>query len=239
MIFFTVHRCASRYVTNILKKLVEESDMCHVDIGGYLWNGGIIYTEPQNIYRKFGYLYGPFYGMDKEELIIPIENLDDFKILYMLRDPRDVLTSYYFHWGYELYSNPAVEDYLKVRSEETLAMTIDEWVLEKFPLFLERYKTYLEKFNNKPGILFIKYEDMLEDFDNWLNNIIRFIDVNVKKGTIESIKRKANFKVDKEDVKAHKRQVIPGDHKRKLKKETINILNSQFNKILDELDYKK
>ncbi len=78
---------------------------------------------------------------------------------------------------------------------------------------------------------------MVNDFSNWVCNLSEFTDLNVKKETIESVIRTANFNVDREDVTSHKRQITPGDHKRKLKKETINILNSQFLEILDVLNY--
>lgn len=239
ILFFTVHRCASRYVTNILKKFAQDSDVTHIDIEGYFWRGGKLCTSPQKIYEKFGYIYSPFYGMDKEELTMPIPNLDDFKIILMLRDPRDVLTSYYFHHAFDPYHNPAQQEYIIARSMEAVSKSIDEWVLEKTAVFLERYKTYCEKLKNKPNVLFLKYEDMVKDFNQWLYNLRKFTGLNLKKETVESIIKKANFSVDKENVKVHKRQVTPGDHKRKLKKETINILNSQYSKILDILNYER
>lgn len=47
----------------------------------------------------------------------------------------------------------------------------------------------------------------------------------------------ANFSVAREDLNSHKRQVQPGYHKRKLKPETIEILNDRFAEILETLGY--
>ena len=80
---------------------------------------------------------------------------------------------------------------------------------------------------------------MVHDFSKWLNQLLIFTGLNVRKETLESIIEKANFNVDKENVKAHKRQVTPGDHKKKLKPDTINILNARFSEILDVLEYEK
>lgn len=237
ILFFTVHRCASRYVTGILKKLAKDSGMIYADIEGYLWRGGKINSKKREIYKKYGYFFGPFYGLDEDQFTLPVPHLDDFKILLMLRDPRDVLTSYYFHHAYHIYSNPAKTEFILSRSRATLVRTIDEWVLEMAPAFLNRYKLYFESLKGKHNCLLSKYEDMVNDFNTWLLKIIEFVNLDIKNKTIESILNQANFKVEKEDVKKHKRQVEPGDHKRKLKKDTIKILNSQFEEILNVLNY--
>lgn len=48
---------------------------------------------------------------------------------------------------------------------------------------------------------------------------------------------KADFQVQDEDVYRHKRQVMPGDHTRKLQPQTIAALNQQFANILQTLGY--
>jgi len=211
--------------------------MTQIQLGAYLWNGGEIYEGSTDVYKKSGYMYGPFYGMDQEELTLPISNLDDFKIFLMLRDPRDVLTSYYLYQAYSSYENPAKQEFLMARNKEVQAKSIDTWVLEKAPLFKARYEDYFEKLYGKPNVLFLKYEDMIADFEPWLAQLIDFSGLNLSKETIESIKKTANFNVDKEDRKSHKRQVTPGDHKRKLKDETINLLNAEFKEILVGFQY--
>ena len=234
---FTVHRCASQFILKIFKIIEKHSDMTQIQLEAYLWNGGQIVKESKDIYKKFGYLYGPYYGMDKEELTLPISNLDDFKIFLMLRDPRDVLTSYYWYQAYSSYESPAKQEFLMARNKEVQAQSIDTWVLEKAPVFKARYEEYSEKFHGKPNVLFLKYEDMVADFEPWLSRLIEFTGLNLGEKTIELIKSTANFNVDKEDRKSHKRQVTPGDYKRKLKEETIQVLNAEFEKILERFQY--
>jgi hypothetical protein len=59
----------------------------------------------------------------------------------------------------------------------------------------------------------------------------------VDPGLIAQIKAGADFKVSSEDIYKHKRQVTPGDHKRKLKPETIDILNQKTAEVLKLYDY--
>jgi len=80
---------------------------------------------------------------------------------------------------------------------------------------------------------------MLNNFGNFLDNLIRFINLDVPKSTVEAIIKEASFSVKKEDPASHKRQVLPGDHVRKLKRETVAFLNLEFRQILKELNYKE
>ena len=85
IVYFTVHRCASRYVANILGRFARDSGMVHLDIAGYTWHGGEVIRNSNEIYRKSGYYYGPYYGLDEEEYTLPIPDLEDFKIILVLR----------------------------------------------------------------------------------------------------------------------------------------------------------
>jgi hypothetical protein len=63
------------------------------------------------------------------------------------------------------------------------------------------------------------------------------IKADVSPSLINKIKSEADFTVQKENISSHKRQITPGDNKRKLKPETIEILNDRFADILDTLGY--
>ncbi len=78
---------------------------------------------------------------------------------------------------------------------------------------------------------------MIQDFNSWFYKLLEFLDLDVSQDTINVILQKADFKADQGNVKAHKRQVTPGDHKRKLNEETIKLLNSKFGEILTIYDY--
>jgi len=237
ILYFSVHRCATRYVLRILKIIENNSDITCIRPDSYFWRGGKLHISPDEVYKKFGYVYGPFLGMDKEVLHVPIPNCDDFKVFLMLRDPRDVLTSFYFHHAFSLYRNPAQQEFINARSAKAMSKSIDEWVLETAPIMKARYDEYFERFHNKPNVLFLKYEDMVEDFSSWLSKLIAYFDLNLSEKAIDSIRETANFNVAQENEKSHKRQVVPGDHKRKLKSETIQALNAQFHNYLTVYNY--
>ena len=157
----------------------------------------------------------------------------------MLRDPRDVLTSMYFSVGYSHIIPAAQQDVALTAREETLQQTIDEFVIIEMPKLLKKYNDYCQKLMPKSNVLLVKYEDMVTDFNSWLDTLVNFLKFDVNPKIVNKIIDQANFTVPKEDIYSHKRQVTPGDHKRKLAPETIERLNFEFGEVLDLLGYER
>jgi hypothetical protein len=75
------------------------------------------------------------------------------------------------------------------------------------------------------------------DFESWLKKVTIHICLDSDELLLQKVTSEVSFAVDKENIYSHKSQVMPGDHKRKLKPETIEILNSEFHHILEKLGY--
>jgi hypothetical protein len=245
ILFFSIYRGGSTFVGELMKKIAREVGLTPVDLDGYFfslgrgkeWEGqGRVRRRVP--YQPRGYFYGPFRSFNRG-----ISNLEDFKILLVLRDPRDVIVSSY----YSIYSHvtPMLEGKraLRVRMKrrkKTLEQSVDEFAINKLEAnsrFLDRYQEYYRELLNKPNVLFLKYEDMVGDFSAWLDRLIRFLELDLSGEFIRKLKAGADFKVSKEDVYKHKRQVTPGDHSRKLKPGTIEILNTKTGEIRQFFGY--
>jgi hypothetical protein len=245
VLLFSNYRAGSTFIGGLVKKIAEEAGLTAVDLDGYFYqlgkgkewegNGRIMLDVP---YRSTGYFYGPFRTFNRG-----IGDIEDYKILLVLRDPRDVIVSSY----YALYSHvtPLLEGkktlHLRMnRRKKEKEQTVDEFVINRLnrnPRFLQGYKDYAKELLGKPNVLFLKYEDMVENFDAWLDQLIEFLGMDIRKEFIDRLKAEVDFNVSKEDVYKHKRQVTPGDHKRKLKPETIKILNEKTREIRKRLGY--
>lgn len=242
IIFYTTFKCASVYVTDILRKLVKDAGIIPIDLNGYAWETGeskeklrIKTAFDPKIFKTLGSFYGCFREFNEWQ----IPSLEQFKIILMLRDPRDVVTSLYFSHAYS-HAVPLLnqKELLGFR-EKALSMTIDEYVIENIPKYIKIYQEYCQNLLGKPNVIFITYEKMVADFDSWLDFIIDFLRLQVSLEIVNQIKKAADFTVKEENVYAHKRQVVPGEYQRKLKPETIEILNANFSEILDLLGYQK
>lgn len=241
ILFFTTHKCASVYVGNILKDLAQDIGMTPIDLDGYFWLSGknrkSVFADSRKageVFKLSGYLYGPFRSFRE------IPNIEDYRILLMLRDPRDVLTSLYFSSAYSHFDpNPPLIGLPKWR-KEALEQTIDEFVINKSQEFLEKYQEYYQKLLGKNNVLLLKYEDMISDYNTWLTKIVEFLEVDPNPHQFKNKNiSKPNSNHKKEEIYSHKRQVTPGDHKQKLKSETISILDADFDEILNIFSYEK
>jgi len=241
ILLFSVYRSGSTFIGGLMKKIAGEAGLTAVDLDGYFYEldkdmgkewegkGRVMLDVP---YQSTGYFYGPFRTFNRG-----IRNIEDYKILLVLRDPRDVIVSSY----YALYSHvtPLLEGKRALRlrmkrRKKVMEQTVDEFVIDRLnrnPRFLQGYKDYYKELIGKPNVLFLKYEDMVENFDAWLDQLIEFLGMDIRREFIDRVKAEVDFKVSKEDIYKHKRQVTPGDHKRKLKPETIDILNAKTREI--------
>ena len=239
ILLFSIYRAGSTFIGGLMKKIAGEAGLTVVDLDGYFYElgkgkewegkGRVTLDVP---YRATGYFYGPFRSFNRG-----IRHIEDYKILLVLRDPRDVIVSSYYsiysHVTPLLESRQALQTRVQRRKKE-LEQTVDEFVINRLnsnPRFLDRYFEYHKELMGKPNVLFLKYEDMVENFDTWLDRLVEFLGMDLSREFIDRVKAEADFKVTKEDIHKHKRQVTPGDHKRKLKPGTIDILNSKTGEI--------
>ncbi|MCC0177749.1 sulfotransferase domain-containing protein [Waterburya agarophytonicola K14] len=183
------------------------------------------------------------------------EALGEYSIILHLRDPRDVLTSLFFSHTYSHAKrkggfNP--DDNLRNKWEEE---GIDKFALDNLPTYLERYQLLTSTLLDRPNVRLIKYEDMVSNYPEWLKSFLAgfsHLDIPQKSilglinspNSIDNIQQKLADKYNheftipqSEDVYRHKRKIEPGDHKDKLKPETIELLNRQFAPILKLLSY--
>jgi hypothetical protein len=116
-------------------------------------------------------------------------------------------------------------------------MDIDAYVLSEAPQWLRRYETYCTALTENQNVQLVKYEQLVLDFPGWLDRVTDVLKVSLPRRTKNKLFRMADFTVDQEDVHSHKRQVLPGDHRRKLKPETIDQLTAVLRPVLKHLDY--
>ena len=198
-----------------------------------------------------GACFGPIRGGEAPPLFP--KDIDEYSIVLHLRDPRDAMTSQYFS---EAYSHPRREDGFNPTDEKRakwIEEGIDNHVIKYLNWYKQKHKDLIENLLGKPNVTFLKYEDMVLNYKDWLKGYLSAFEHAAhgrkfrlsfnKKPTISDLygqlyeKHKNSFKVKEEDIYKSKRQVQPGDHKRKLKQETIETLNNEMKDILDALGY--
>lgn len=174
-------------------------------------------------YQEKILLNGIYYGVARGPYVKDMTILPKLRLLIQIRDPRDCITSAYFSFK-KSHIPPKNPEKLKAfmeRRNQLEKMDIDSYAISQSAGYHFRMTILKNIINNHDDYLLVKYEDMVENTDKWLNQISDFIKQPITKELVQTLGGKINFSVDKEDISKHKRQVSPGDHKRKLRLDTI------------------
>jgi sulfotransferase family protein len=256
ILIYTVHKAGSMFLHKLTNNIAKElyidyysinDNKIHDEIEVYSWNAFI----ENNLLTG---CFGPIRGGEAVPSIP--DNLDMYSIAVHMRDPRDVLTSLYYSMTYSHGSREGGFQFTEDKRKVWQTEGIDRFVLKMTTKFKYRYEYLCSSLIGKDGVKLLRYEDMITDFGGWLENYLSvFSHCGPKKKNIFGlVNEKSNmrklykktlkeysdeFNIVNEDVYSHKRQIVAGDHKRKLKPETINRLNDEFNDILNLLGYVK
>lgn len=188
---------------------------------------GVRFDDPGTLYG--GFRFAPAFATD--------EFLAGRRVMVLVRDPRDVLTSLYFAQQ-KSHGIPAGEAGIAMAKEREFVQReqIDEFVLRQARQgnWVKRYDrlTELARF----GVSW-RYEDVVFDKARWLDEMLAYLDVSLPKDVRRRIVEAEDVVPASEDASRHVRQVSPGDHRRKLKPETIAELDRIFADVLADWEY--
>jgi hypothetical protein len=194
--------------------------------------------EMQNyahVFKPEGYLYTVFGGM-----ILGIPSLERFKVVLVVRDPRDILVSDYYSIAYS-HAIPDGEkrDIYLSRRQAALESTLDEYVLNnanKLKAIFEKYEFHL--FSVCSQVHVARYEDMVVDFASWVDALLLAAGLEIPVSMRDELIRNHEERRPRgENVHNHLRRGIPSEHKEKLKSQTIQELNHTFEAPLNRFKY--
>jgi|GEM_PF-614420 len=246
---YSVGKSATRYTRHILMRCSAEAGLIPVDFENLAFAGehpcpyemtpatGTDTTPP--LFHPRGFLYSVFTRYVPWFPHPDAANPAPLTVL-MVRDPRDVLTSLYFSMRHT-HALPSRRDRrraFQARIRAARRLDIDTWILGEYEPFLTSYEEYRAHLLPDPHVLTLTYEQMIGDFSGWLEALLDHcrlpITSSLKTGLIAEA---ARSRPAVEDVTRHRRQVEPGDHRRKLAPGTISELNHRFHDVLAAFGY--
>lgn len=179
-------------------------------------------------YGFYGFRYLPYYLRDFD--------LGQFKKILLVRDPRDILVSHYFSMK-KSHAIPEGEmgERLREQRQSIQSLDIDEYVLDKAQSFFNIFQSYIKIDDNLLKVF--RYEDIVFNKKAWIQDILRFLELQLPEKVIAEIAEKHDIFPQAEAPESHIRKVTPGDHKEKLQKQTIQKLNIVFAKFLHKYGY--
>ena len=242
--FFTTIKCASTYVQKALVYLNRRClDLSYANFGGYihicsdLSMQDFLAEHHQRVFRPKGVLYGPL------REFFPIEDIDQYRIVLMLRDPRDVVVSSYFShaFSHPVPSNKERRKWFMDRREKVKSQTIDEYARGEFPEYILRvYSDYCEHLVRNQNVQVLRYEDFMQDFDRWFSHLEASLEMKLGEVHRDGLfKLKGGGAKPGENKFSHVRRATPGDHRDKLNPDSCEYLNQKFADVMETLGYEQ
>lgn len=246
IIHFSVNKAATQYVKGIIQQCSSATGLANVGIHDYAFKSDFPYLNKlcaeemqkyQHIFKPKGYTYSVFGGM-----IDGLQALENYLVVLMVRDPRDVLVSEYYSVAYShvepTYGTPKYDTFREQRIFAQ-SVSVDDYVISQCEACLEvysRYKTLL--LDKHPKLYITKYEEMVSDFEEWLSSLINYCQFDVSNELYQEIvSANDRLRPRAENVKKHIRKGKAGDYKEKLKTETIGFIESKLSSILASFGY--
>lgn len=193
--------------------------------------------------RKYGYSYGVIRILDKNHPSYEItgrllrkENLEENRAIFFVRDPRDILVSMYYSFGFTHPWSPHrdIRAYQEERRERIQKMTIDDYAIHTAPELKEKFDTIRLLKKWAADSLLLRYEDMIDNFDEFYRQLREFVQLN---GSVREELFRQTRPREAEHPTDHKRKGQPGDYKEKLKPAAIHEINGILENTLKEFGY--
>lgn len=177
-------------------------------------------------------------------------------VIYLIRDGRDVLLSFYFHRYRTLqtkYRNQTIK-WMKQTYGKEIDMQDVQTYLPRFiesemltpSIITQNWPNHVQGWMNKPSVSLVKYEDLLTKPIEVLQYIHRElkgseIDENIVHNIVErySFKSMSGRKSGDENLKSFLRKGISGDWQNHFNKEAADIFNEYAGTVLFDTGYEQ
>lgn len=206
---------------------------------------GIYAPQPDNWRARSG-LFAP---IRRPDLFPPEVFQEGDRALLMMRDPRDCMVSGYYGF-LRLHSGGMGNPEQRKRYDMGIDTYVLEHMLPRYDYVVSGYAALQARI---PSLTLLRYDEMVTDFPGWLDLFLTALDLPDRVRLRDRIRHRrltptaaeiicARHQKDftrpaDENIDSHKRQMLPGDHIRKLKPETIAEINDRMGPQLRRFGY--
>jgi hypothetical protein len=238
LFFFTFHKCASVFFSRYVLQRAE--GLRHIDHAARRFVGA---GALPNEFLLRGHLYGPLRlsarGEVLERLVKPaldVVRCENLTACLMVRDPRDMLVSQFFHNRDGQPLRPEFHAAAEREREraDAIRLGIDAYVLENAQRFIAGYERAVQLVVDHPATSVLRYEDMVNDWNMFKDGLRAVFDLCAD--ALRDIEKESRPN-PVEQPGAHKRSGATGDHRYKLAQDTVAALTEQFSTFLEKFGY--
>jgi hypothetical protein len=235
-------KSGSVLVNALVRDLLTECGVPLIDLPAYLFERGIEINAFQcdlaALFPLKGYCFSGFRGIP--QWLIGSDVLRHARKAVVVRDPRDILVSWYYsikysHW-FPAAGTPQFNVGINSARQDT-ELSLDEFCIAyAWALNAEFWK--LCPILDGKDALILRYEDFVYDKVALAEEICDWCGLNIAEERIREFAAAYDVIPESDQPHAHIRQVHPGDHRRKLRPDTIAALNIFLANFLDAFSYK-
>jgi hypothetical protein len=240
IVFFTHYRCASMMLVQRLNDLIEGLGYRQINYQGYVHPWPIEKREKFQRDREEHERVGRFVAQGRFyaplRYFVDIPHLDQYKVLLVLRDPRDVLVSRYYS---ERFAHVRLDKGFLDHCRKVEDMTIEEFVVGYTDDVGAHYRLFMEHAADLEHAHVVPYEEVIADFAGFLRGVNEYASLGRSEEEILEIAGRESFSVSSEDKYSHKRSVKARNFEEKLPAETIAVLNRELGDILDHFGWER
>jgi hypothetical protein len=232
VVHFSLNKAATQHVRRLLVRCSAPAGLVPVHLNGYAFWSDLPYADHgatvdpalAGAFHPEGYLYSSFGGF-----VGGIDHVERYRKLLVVRDPRDILVSQFFSiaTSHQTPGTAKRAEFLQ-RREHAREVGIDAFVLERAPVVKAALRRYADELVPLPGTLVTTYEELVTDLGAWLRRTLAFLELPAPEALVADLVAASAPPPTQEDVTAKRRQVTPGDHRRKLDGATIAALDEQL-----------
>ena len=229
ILFFTSHKSASTFFDKFFYLIRNSQKRICINVDQY--NTFILenkFNHSESFLGKFksrGYIFGPI------RTYLKIPNLQNYKIVLFLRDPRDVLVSDYFSTKF---SHNSINQELILEKKKVQNKTIDEFVLWKSGYYKKKYESYLPLLELK-NVKYIRYNDFIENPNEIKDKLLEIFEVNKLTEELKNFfdeKKTKSKDHGKINIYDHQKMGQLNIFQNHLKQDSISCLNEEYKDIL-------
>jgi hypothetical protein len=235
-------KAGSTLLNHLMKPIVRSAGLEWVAVQEILYAMGVpnlvIPAEVNDAFMPFGYAFGGFRSLPGSFRLPPYASGHS---ILLVRDPRDMLTSLYFSVAHshrppgDRIGGEMAEQFHK-RRQEVSRMGIDAFALANASAIVGQYRTIGAKLAGIDHKLY-RYEDVVFDKLGFVQDMLAYLRLAVRPAIVNRVVAANDIRPDVEDVARHIRKVSPGDHREKLRPQTVAQLDGIFAEILRRYAY--
>jgi hypothetical protein len=239
-IFFTTHKCASTFSEKMFRVFETHSEFAVRNYPRALWNmSAQLDLDMENevflalaydrLFKARGEIYVPL----RKPVDFP--GREKFRHVFFLRDPRDVLVSSYYSFGF----SHAVPEGERKRAEfheerqRIQAQGIDGYAREAATAWLlPVYNEYRRLRETAAESLYLKYDEFKSDTAAFVRTLAAFLEIALPDEAVLAIAQTASPVQPVADTVRHRRSGRSGQYLEALNPDTVNYLNTIFAEVL-------